>query len=1187
MKLCHLLLALMTLALCVAPCSQPSALTTGGESSSKIPDATNRLDVGNLASKEVLILHSFEGNAPVFTGTDKGISNILRSAGISGLNQFFHSLEFRRNPSSQYRKMLVEQMRMEHSHRKPDLIITMYPEALEFVLKDCRDIFSGIPVIALYLPRSFEISETDRLIVGHFPTPDITGTIEVALKLVPRTKRIYVVNGAHEVDKRVETQVRQISKKWDNKVEFVYLSSLPLEDILVTVSNTPPGSIILLLPYSQDVTGKNYLSPEVAQSLSQASSAPIFGILEATLGYGIIGGSLISFEMIGTRAGYLALDILRGAKASHNIPDVLDVPSVLKFDWRQLDRWGLAERNLPSGSVVINRPTTFWVQYRAYIIAGAVLLLVQTFLIFGLLVQRRRKQEAREMLSERSEQLNQFFNVSLDLLGVANSEGYFVRVNPSFEKVLGYTAEEFTSKPFLDFIHPEDRDATKEVMTRLSLQKSVNDFTNRYRCKDGTYRWLEWRSVPSGNTIYTAARDVTQKMRSAKELEERLDFEKLLSDLSARFVNVTAERVDSLIEEALGMLCEHLGFDLASVWQRSDPGSNRVVLTHLYRPLGGPRLPDPMDAEDMFPWCLKELKAGRIVEVLTEEAPREAARDQEMWRYYGIKSALTFPLSTGGGHFIGSLAFNNTREKQLWPEELVIRLQLVAQVFANALARKWSERALSESEERLSLASTSAGAGVWVLDLHTGRFWATNKALELLGLAPGHILEFDAFMTLVHPDDRERVLQAVTQVSQSDKDLFVEYRVILADNSIRWMVSRGRKQTQFPGKADQLMGVTLDITQRKEAEAAKAEAQSMVAALVESTDDLIWSVDPERFGLLAFNSALKEYFFDELGLRLTIGMRPEDMVTGPFTPLVAEKWRQFYLRALREGPFTEEYVVATGTRVLLLSFNVLKREGEVFGISVFGKDITEEKKVEAEAHAVRRELWRADRLLQMGELAGSLAHELNQPLTSILNNARAAIRFMKSDRLDNAELMEILEDIASDDKRAGDIIRSLRSMLRREESEEEMIGINGLLAETILLFNSEAVIRNIRIETKFTDLLPLVEANRVQLQQVVINLLMNAAESMMDVSGNRKILVETCLVDGNRVRVAVRDYGMGIDEHLLGSIFEPFFTTKHTGLGMGLSLVRSIIEAKAGHVWAVNNPDGGSTFYFELPGVRE
>ena len=147
MKLCHLLLALMTLALCVAPCSQPSALTTGGESSSKIPDATNRLDVGNLASKEVLILHSFEGNAPVFTGTDKGISNILRSAGISGLNQFFHSLEFRRNPSSQYRKMLVEQMRMEHSHRKPDLIITMYPEALEFVLKDCRDIFSGIPVI--------------------------------------------------------------------------------------------------------------------------------------------------------------------------------------------------------------------------------------------------------------------------------------------------------------------------------------------------------------------------------------------------------------------------------------------------------------------------------------------------------------------------------------------------------------------------------------------------------------------------------------------------------------------------------------------------------------------------------------------------------------------------------------------------------------------------------------------------------------------------------------------------------------------------------------------------------------------------------------------------------------------------------------------------------------------------------
>jgi two-component system sensor kinase FixL len=223
----------------------------------------------------------------------------------------------------------------------------------------------------------------------------------------------------------------------------------------------------------------------------------------------------------------------------------------------------------------------------------------------------------------------------------------------------------------------------------------------------------------------------------------------------------------------------------------------------------------------------------------------------------------------------------------------------------------------------------------------------------------------------------------------------------------------------------------------------------------------------------------------------------------------------------------------------------------------------------------------------MGELTASLAHELNQPLTSILSNARAAIRFIKSDRIDMNELTEILEDIAKDDKRAGDIIRSLRSMLKPEEGESEVIEINNVLVETVALFNSEAIIRNIKIETKFVDSLPPMVANRIQLQQVMINLLMNAAESMMDEYENRKIVVETCMVNGNMVKVAVRDYGTGIDEQELSRIFEPFFTTKYSGLGMGLSLARSIIEGQAGHIWAENNPDGGATFYFELPGLRQ
>ena len=925
-------------------------------------------------------------------------------------------------------------------------------------------------------------------------------------------------------------------------------------------------------------------------------------------------------------------------------------------------------------------------------------------------MKKDTKKNTEERRHKKSEELDQFFNISLDMLCVANTDGYFISLNPSFESVLGYTTQELMAKPYLEFVHPDDREATKEAMATLGLQKVLYDLTNRYCCKDGSYRWFEWRSVPVGNIIYAAARDITDRKQAEERLKERLEFEQLLSVVSTRFVAAPAEWIDQEINEAMQSICEHLNIDLAVLWQLIETNPQFFTLTHLYRSLEGPPVPEKTNAKDLFPWCLKQISTGNIIIVpSTEDMPEDGAHDQKVLLHYGIKSFVTFPLSAGGGPVVGALSFNSILEKRVWPEEIVKRLRLVAEIFANALMRKKSEQTLHESEERLSLAASSAGAGLWILDLSTRKFWATAKALDLFGFAPDYLLTFDTLLDMVHPEDKKVVVEAVNRASKLNEEIHIEYRIILPDKGIRWLSSRGQMQASYSDNAERLMGVTLDITERKRAEAAVLEAQSLVTALVESTDDLIWSVDPERFGLLTFNSELSDYFMRGLGLKITEGMSPEDMVIGAFTPMVAEKWRQFYVRALREGPFTEEYRVATGTKVLLLSFNLLRQSGELFGISVFGKDITErkdmeqkiqqaaqewqttfdnipdlvmildtefrivrinaavrsyfglpkeeiigahcytllhgeekpgdfcpfvktleskgheetefhddtrkvwlkastdpvvsdsgevlqviytlkditeQKKAEAEAFAARRELWRTDRLLRMGELTASLAHELNQPLTAILSNARAAIRFIKSDRIDMNELTEILEDIAKDDKRAGDIIRSLRAMLRSEEGEQEAININDLLNETIALFNSEAIIRNIQVEKRFAEFLPLVVANRIQLQQVVINLLMNATESMMDEYENRKIVVMTSIVNGDRAHVAVRDYGTGIDENELNRIFEPFFTTKHSGLGMGLSLARSIIEGQAGRIWAENNADGGVTFYFELPGVR-
>jgi two-component system sensor kinase FixL len=248
----------------------------------------------------------------------------------------------------------------------------------------------------------------------------------------------------------------------------------------------------------------------------------------------------------------------------------------------------------------------------------------------------------------------------------------------------------------------------------------------------------------------------------------------------------------------------------------------------------------------------------------------------------------------------------------------------------------------------------------------------------------------------------------------------------------------------------------------------------------------------------------------------------------------------------------------------------------------------ERKRAEQEAFDARRELLRMDRLSRMGELSASLSHELNQPLTAILSNAGAALRLLQADELSPGELEEILKDIVKDDKRAGDIIRGLRTLVKRDEGERETISINDVLHEAVSLFRSEAIIRNIRIEVDLADPLPLLYINKVQIQQVLINLMMNAAESMArDESANKVIVLQTLVPQGGMVQVAVRDFGTGIKDQELHKIFEPFFTTKRSGLGMGLSLSRSIIESHGGHIWAENNPDKGITFYFDLPGVKK
>ncbi len=258
-------------------------------------------------------------------------------------------------------------------------------------------------------------------------------------------------------------------------------------------------------------------------------------------------------------------------------------------------------------------------------------------------------------------------------------------------------------------------------------------------------------------------------------------------------------------------------------------------------------------------------------------------------------------------------------------------------------------------------------------------------------------------------------------------------------------------------------------------------------------------------------------------------------------------------------------------------------DGKTLLYSAFVEDITERKRAEDEVARSRAELLRVQRLTRLSELTASLSHELNQPLAAILSSAQAALRFLKSATPDLDLFRTILENIVEDNKRAAGVIRSLRSLVKREVKEKEPLNMNEVLGDFLSLFRSEAIIRNVEIKTDFDNSLPPVCGDKVQLQQVVLNLVMNATEAMSHIPPQQRRIILGTHATGDHIQVTVRDSGPGIDSAKLHDIWQPFFTTKGTGLGIGLSVCTSIVQAHGGRIWAENNPDGGATFLFELP----
>jgi len=560
--------------------------------------------------------------------------------------------------------------------------------------------------------------------------------------------------------------------------------------------------------------------------------------------------------------------------------------------------------------------------------------------------------------------------------------------------------------------------------------------------------------------------------------------------------------------------------------------------------------------------------------------------------------------------------------------EGVRMLGVVADITEGKLAEgaRRDEMALRESEARLRELADAMPQIVWTARPDGQIDYFNRKWYEMTGTSPS-VITNDTWLRIIHPDDRPGCVEAWWANVQNGRPHEHEGRFWSAQTrSYRWHLSRALPMRDDTGAIVHWYGTATDIDDHKRAEQALRDSESKLRLLGE---DLEHRVAERTVELSRANSTLRAEIDvrvrAERALRATEERFAKAFRASPDAISIArlpecriieinERWEAMFGLSRSEalGRTVEDLrlyahqsdldrlrdLMATQGFVREFELDMRNRSGEPLRavlaaetIDVGGepclitlvRDITERRRAEHEIVAQRRQLAHLGRVAVVGEMSGALAHELNQPLTAILANARAAQRMLVRDRVDVTELRAILDDIVADDLRAGAVIHRVRALIRKGDVGPQQVVANEIVSEVLELTHSDLIQREVRVATRLAGSLPAVPGDRVQLQQVVLNLIVNACDAMADNPPSERTLSISTFDEGMAVRVSVSDRGTGIAGDSVDAVFEPFVTSKEHGLGLGLAICRSIVNAHGGRMWAVNNPDRGATFHLLLP----
>ncbi len=553
-------------------------------------------------------------------------------------------------------------------------------------------------------------------------------------------------------------------------------------------------------------------------------------------------------------------------------------------------------------------------------------------------------------------------------------------------------------------------------------------------------------------------------------------------------------------------------------------------------------------------------------------------------------------------------------------------------VATDITARKFAEAALlreatlRESESRFRILADAMPQIVWTARTDGQIDYFNRRWYEFTDTKPGPITD-QTWLAVVHPADRSEFGAAWRSCVATGRPHETEARFWSARHAgYRWHLDRAIPLRDDAGTILRWYGTSTDIDDHKRAEQSLRRSESELRILSEYLEQ---RVAQRTAQLTTANATLREEI--DVRLRIEAALRASEerfakafrasldaiaIVQYPSMRIVEinDRWELLfgYRRSEAIGSTVDDLsiyasraesddvsgcIAAQGfirefeldlrrkngvTLHAVLAAETVAVDGQPCLIMMV-RDITERRRAERELEVQRHELAHLGRVALLGELSGAVAHELNQPLAAILTNARVAQRMMANGKPDEAMLREILEDMVADSLRAGSVIHRVRGLIRKDDAIRQMVNPNEVIADVLDLAHSDLIRRGVSVANDLSMSLPEVSADRVQLQQVLLNLVVNACDAMADNAPRDRMLTVATAEEGNTVRIAVSDRGPGVAAGLIDAVFEPFVTSKPQGLGLGLAICRSIIGAHGGRIWAANNSGRGATFSFILP----